>query len=190
VASSAALDPPPIPQDEVGRPVLSVLSELAANRGRGRVVPAADGHGQPLPLPRREHPHTLGDARSVINTRWHQVVETRCVETRTPGSAGGLGKRAIHFEWWRAPARPDSFAAWGRPRLSGCRQPGVGAAERNRGRSTKALVRVVPSPAGGWERRPGTCRAHRPGRRGTGSGWLGGRAGCGLSAARFWRVGR
>ncbi len=30
------------------------------------------------------------------------------METRTPGSAGGLGKRAIHSEWWRAPARPDS----------------------------------------------------------------------------------
>jgi hypothetical protein len=27
---------------------------------------------------------------------------------RTPGSAGGQGKRAIHFEWWRTPSRPDS----------------------------------------------------------------------------------
>ena len=30
------------------------------------------------------------------------------METRTPGSAGGLRKRAIHFEWLRAAARPDS----------------------------------------------------------------------------------
>ena len=55
---------PPIPQDEVGRPVPPVLPELAADRGRGRAVPAANGDSQSLPLPRREHPDALDDDRT------------------------------------------------------------------------------------------------------------------------------
>lgn len=53
-----------------------------------------------LSLPRCEHPDTMGDGRRMRHPHRHQTVEkTQCVEARTQGSAGGLRKHAIHYEW-------------------------------------------------------------------------------------------
>jgi hypothetical protein len=57
---SGPVDPQATQQDEVGRPAPTLPTRLASHRGRGRVVPAPGNDGQPLPLPGRQHRHTLG----------------------------------------------------------------------------------------------------------------------------------
>jgi hypothetical protein len=68
------------------------LPKLAANRGRSHTVPAANGHGQPLPLPRCEHPDALGDDRSMINASRHQTVESPVRGDAHAGFGGRAGE--------------------------------------------------------------------------------------------------
>ena len=117
-------------QDEVGRPLPPLSTELASSRGRRGVVPTPDGDGQPLPLPGREHPIALAD--KIIRRRSHRPTDTGswragCVETRTSGSEGGMRKRNA-CKGVNAP-HPDPT----RPRTARSRSPaGSDTARRRR----------------------------------------------------------
>jgi hypothetical protein len=71
----------------------AATSRVAAHPGRGDVVPPAAGHGQPLPLPGRQHPLTLGEQNTGISriAQRHGLVESRMrgdAHVRFGGRAG------------------------------------------------------------------------------------------------------
>ena len=61
-------------------------------RGRDRTVQPRDDTDHPVPLPGQQDPQPLGP-RCLNHTRRQKPWRARCVETRTAGSASGLGKR-------------------------------------------------------------------------------------------------
>jgi hypothetical protein len=77
---------------EDGRPQTPLPTRFPAHRGRGDVVPAAAGDGQPLPLPGGQHPHTLGQS----NTRTSRTAQRHgLVESPVLGDGhAGFGGRA------------------------------------------------------------------------------------------------
>src|SRR3954451_16467394 len=80
LAPGGRLDPQTTPPCAVGRPAPTLPTRLASHRGRGRVVPAPDDDGQPLPLPGRQHRHTLGKKNTIrirCIARRHGLVESR-----------------------------------------------------------------------------------------------------------------
>lgn len=101
VASHRPLDlPQALPAQLEGTPApVLPTGKLEAHLRRGRVHRRIQRQGDPLPLPRQQHPDpvdTTTDSRRHrrLTTTGQGTWSARCVETRTAGAAGGSGKRA------------------------------------------------------------------------------------------------
>ena len=87
-----AADAAPLEMEGRPPPVHHPRWAVAADHGgRDRVVQPRNGAGHPIPMARQHDPQPLDPAQPA--PRRQELWRARCGESRTPGSASGLGKR-------------------------------------------------------------------------------------------------